>query len=108
MLATQPCFQRVGAGTLLLELILAEADQAGIECYLEATNTAKPLYERHGFVEVNVIRFDPASYGIQGYSVEVQTIMVRPALDEFGRRKEVRTWDSLDFDNNDADMQAML
>jgi len=107
MLATQPCFQRVGAGTLLLELILAEADQSGIECYLEATNTAKPLYERHGFVEVNVIRFDPASYGMQGYSVEVQTIMVRPALDQFGRRKEVRTWDTLELDDNE-DMQAML
>jgi GNAT superfamily N-acetyltransferase len=108
MLATQPCFQRVGAGTLLLELILAEADQTGVECYLEATGTAKPLYERHGFVEVNVIRFDPASYGIHGYNVEVQTIMVRPALDESGRRKQVRTWDTLGLDSDDEDMQTIL
>jgi len=93
MLATSPYYQHHGAGTMLLEQILAEADEAGIECYLEATDTAKPLYERHGFKTVNEIRFDPAAYGVHGFSIERQTIMIRGALGADGQRKEVRSWD---------------
>lgn len=92
MLATQPSYQHHGAGTMLLEQILGDADEAGIECYLEATDTAKPLYERHGFVTVNEIRFDPAAYGVEGFNVERQTIMVRGALDTDGKRRAVRAW----------------
>jgi N-acetylglutamate synthase-like GNAT family acetyltransferase len=40
MLATEPKHQHNGAGTMLLEEILAEADDAGVEVYLEATDTA--------------------------------------------------------------------
>ena len=93
MLATQPFHQHKGAGTMLLEDILGDADDAGIECYLEATDTAKPLYERHGFVTIREIRFDPASYGVQGYPIERQTIMVRGALGPDGRRQPVRSWE---------------
>ncbi|KXT00698.1 hypothetical protein AC578_8248 [Pseudocercospora eumusae] len=93
MVATQPTYQHHGAGTMLLEDILAEADEAGIECYLEATDTAKPLYERHGFVTVNELRFDPAAYGIYGFNIERQTIMVRGALDSRGQRRGVRSWE---------------
>lgn len=93
MLATQPTYQHHGAGTMLLEDILTEADEAGVECYLEATDTAKPLYERHGFEMVNELRFDPSAYGVCGFSVERQTIMVRGALDRVsGQRKQVRSW----------------
>ena len=93
MLATQPSYQHHGAGTMLLEDILAEADEAGVECYLEATDTAKPLYEKHGFQTVNELRFDPSAYGRYGYSVERQTIMVRGAVDRVsGQRKPVRPW----------------
>lgn len=94
MLATQPSYQHHGAGTMLLEDILAEADEAHVECYLEATDTAKPLYERHGFVTVNELRFDPAPYGVYGYNVERQTIMVRGAMDANGKRQEVRSWEN--------------
>lgn len=79
---------------MLLEKILAEADDAGVECYLEATDTAKPLYERHGFVKVNELRFDPAPYGVYGYKIERQTVMVRGALNAQGVRSEVRSWPS--------------
>lgn len=92
MVATQPSYQHHGAGTMLLEQILAEADDAGVECYLEATDTAKPLYERHGFVTVSELRFDPAPYGVHGFKVERQTIMVRGALNVQGARSEVRSW----------------
>lgn len=93
MVATQPAYQHHGAGTMLVQNILAEADEAGIECYLEATDTAKPLYERHGFMTVNELRFDPAAYGVYGYNVERQTIMVRGALDSRGQRQQVRSWE---------------
>lgn len=93
MVATQPCYQHHGAGTMLLESILAEADDAGVECYLEATDTAKPLYERHGFVEINELRFNPLDYGVYGFKVERQTVMVRGALDSQGQRQEVRSWE---------------
>jgi len=94
MLATQPCYQHNGAGTMLLNAILKEADKAGIEVYLEGTDTAKPLYEKHGFEAVNEVRFDPAKYGLHDIGKERQTVMVRGALGRDGRRKQVRTWDA--------------
>lgn len=80
MLATAPAHQHHGAGTQLLAHILARADAAGLPVYLEATATAKRLYERHGFVPRTELRFDPAAYGVQGLGVERQTVMVRGAL----------------------------
>ena len=71
--------------------------------YLEATDSARPLYEKHGFRAVNELRFDPAEYGVKGLGVERQTIMVRGALDRFGDRKTVRSWDVAV-----ADAQAVL
>ncbi|KAI7211896.1 hypothetical protein KC333_g7420 [Hortaea werneckii] len=92
MLATLPCHQHKGAGTMLLDAICNDADEAGLEVYLEATDTAKPLYLKHGFVAVNEIRFDPARYGCFEIGKERQTIMVRGAVDGKGKRKCVRPW----------------
>ncbi|TKA81184.1 hypothetical protein B0A55_02626 [Friedmanniomyces simplex] len=94
MLATQPCYQHNGAGTMLLDIILTEADESGLEVYLEGTDTAKPLYEKHGFVAVSEVRFDPAEYGLYDIGKERQTIMVRGALGKDGVREEVRSWDA--------------
>jgi GNAT superfamily N-acetyltransferase len=93
MLATEPKHQHHGAGTMLLEEILAEADDAGVEVYLEATDTAKPLYERHGFEAITELRFSPGEYGVKGLGTERQTVMVRGALDRNGYRHPVRSWD---------------
>lgn len=93
MLATAPRHQHHGAGTLLLTQILARADAAGLEVYLEATDTAKRLYERHGFATITELRFEPASYGVKGLGVERQTVMVRGALGPDGQRRRVRSWD---------------
>lgn len=95
MLATEPRHQHNGAGTMLLERILSEADDAGIEVYLEGTDTAKTLYERHGFQAINDIFFDPSEYGVNGLGTEHQTVMVRGALGRDGRRQEVRSWAQL-------------
>ncbi|KAK5130788.1 hypothetical protein LTR08_001678 [Meristemomyces frigidus] len=94
MLATEPCHQCNGAGILLLNAMLAEADDAGLMVYLEATDTAKPMYEKHGFVSITELRFDPASYGICGLGLERQTVMVRGALGKCGERSKVKTWEA--------------
>lgn len=91
MLATEPWHQHHGAGTMLLEEILAEADEAGVQVYLEATDTAKPLYERHGFKAITELRFDPGQYGYKGLGIERQTVMARGALGGNGDRKPVRS-----------------
>ena len=52
--------------------------------YLEATNSARPLYEKHGFVALQTIEFDPADYGVNGLGVERQTAMVRGELQTLG------------------------
>lgn len=93
MLATEPKHQHNGAGTMLLEEILAEVDDAGVEVYLEATDTAKPLYEKHGFEAITELRFVPADYGVKSLGVERQTVMVRGALGSNGVRYPVRSWD---------------
>ncbi|KAK1051752.1 hypothetical protein LTR74_016680 [Friedmanniomyces endolithicus] len=82
-----------GAGTMLLDVILAEADESGLEVYLEGTDTAKPLYEKHGFVAVNEVRFDPAEYGVCDIGMERQTVLVRGALGRDGVRRGVRSWE---------------
>ena len=92
MLATEPKYQHNGAGTMLLQEILREADDAGLEVYLEATDTAKSFYEKHGFEAVTELRFDPAEYGVKGLGVERQTVMVKGALVQSGERKAVRPW----------------
>lgn len=92
MLATLPDFQHNGAGTLLLKSILDQADAAGLEVYLEATDTAAPLYVKHGFIAVNEICFDPSAYGVEGVGTERQTVMVRSALGTDGQRGQVRPW----------------
>lgn len=94
MLATAPRHQHQGAGTMLLEEILTEADDAGIEVYLEATDTARPLYEKHGFEAITELRFDPGKYGLKGVGVERQTVMVRGALDRNGDRRPVISWEA--------------
>jgi GNAT superfamily N-acetyltransferase len=93
MLATEPRFQHNGAATMLLQAILSEADKAGLECYLEGTDTAKQLYLKHGFQPVNDIYFDPAEYGVLGLGIEHQTVMVRGALGKDGGRRQARAWE---------------
>lgn len=89
MLATAPAHQHKGAGTMLLLEILAEADDAGVPVYLEATDTAKPLYERHGFEAITELRFEPAAYGVKGLGRERQTVMVRGRLGVDGVMRKV-------------------
>lgn len=55
-IAILPEHRGAGIGTALLEEVIAEADEAGIavSLHVEPWNPAKRLYERHGFVSVEV------------------------------------------------------
>jgi ribosomal protein S18 acetylase RimI-like enzyme len=57
-LTVSPSYQRRGVGNLLLSHGLAWADAAGQKTYLEATVAGRPLYEKLGFKEVDVMERD--------------------------------------------------
>lgn len=49
-----PAQQRKGIGSALLQPVLAQADQAGLPCYLETQNAANlSFYQKHGFAVVS-------------------------------------------------------
>ena len=50
IVATDPDYQRMGAGRMLMEAVCAEADGLGYPMYLEATLEGRRLYEKVGFV----------------------------------------------------------
>ncbi|TGO90114.1 hypothetical protein BPOR_0078g00040 [Botrytis porri] len=52
ILTTYPSYQRLGAGTLLMQYGTAIADSLGLPAYIEGTVIAKHLYESHGFKAV--------------------------------------------------------
>ncbi|KAJ8061241.1 hypothetical protein OCU04_010311 [Sclerotinia nivalis] len=49
MLSTHPSYQRLGAGTLLMQYGTAIADSLNLPAFIEGTAIAKHLYESHGF-----------------------------------------------------------
>jgi len=51
---------------MLIEVGLKEADKAGLDAYLDATKTGKPLYERMGFVGQKETSLDLAQFNIEG------------------------------------------
>lgn len=57
-LFTNPDWQGKGAGKALLKGILEEADRLGYDTYLESSKSGKPLYEKCGFKEISLFRFD--------------------------------------------------
>jgi GNAT superfamily N-acetyltransferase len=58
ILAVDPGFQRQGAGRMLMDAVLREADEAGLQMYLEGSEEGRVLYERLGFVTQEVIWVD--------------------------------------------------
>lgn len=58
VLATLPAAQRKGAGAAGLIWGLRQADELGLPAYLEASGMGRPLYAKHGFVEVSVVIID--------------------------------------------------
>ncbi|KAI1258647.1 hypothetical protein F5Y18DRAFT_339588 [Xylariaceae sp. FL1019] len=58
LLCTAPNYHRQGAAKALVEPMLAIADRMGLRCYLEATESGRPMYEKLGFGTVDVKDFD--------------------------------------------------
>lgn len=62
-LATDPEYQRRGAGAALLEKVKAIADEEGLAIYLTSTETGRKLYERAGFQVMKEIVIDLKEIG---------------------------------------------
>jgi GNAT superfamily N-acetyltransferase len=62
-LVTLPDHHRRGAGSMLLEWGIAEADRLGVITYLEGSDNGAPLYRKFGFEPVSDIKFDTRKYG---------------------------------------------
>lgn len=59
VVSTRPSHQGRGLGAAVLAPVLAEADAAGVPCYLESSNPRnRTLYYRHGFEDLDDIRPD--------------------------------------------------
>jgi GNAT superfamily N-acetyltransferase len=75
ILITDPAHERRGAGGMLIRWGLEEADRYHLPAYLEASDSGRPLYERHGFKARKETWFNLADYGGEGK--ERNTHMVR-------------------------------
>ena len=49
----EPSYRRRGAGNLLVQWGIKNADDMGLEAFVEATDDGKPLYAKHGFEDTN-------------------------------------------------------
>jgi GNAT superfamily N-acetyltransferase len=65
-LSTHPEHQGRGAAGILLEWGLNKADKEGLITYLDATEMARPIYERRGFELKKGLDWDRVPWGGQG------------------------------------------
>jgi GNAT superfamily N-acetyltransferase len=52
ILGTDPDWQRLGAGKMLMDVVCAEADRRNVRAWVEASEEGRRLYEKCGFAEV--------------------------------------------------------
>lgn len=74
-LATHPDHQGRGAGKMLLDWGLKKAEKEGLVTYLDATQIARPIYERRGFEVKRAVVWDRTVWG--GKGVDIHYCMVR-------------------------------
>ena len=65
-LSTHPDQQGRGAAALLLDWGLKKADKEGLTTYLDATQMARPIYERRGFELRKGLEWDRVPWGGEG------------------------------------------
>jgi hypothetical protein len=63
---------------MLVQWGTAQADEAQLPCFLEATEMGKPLYAREGFEAQHEEHWDLSKYGLQGS--DTSTVMIRKPL----------------------------
>lgn len=77
-LAVLPDYQRQGVGKKMLEWGLKQADELGVECWIDATPAGLGLYKKFGWEEVNVVTIDLEPYGGNPGEKEVNVQLIRP------------------------------
>jgi GNAT superfamily N-acetyltransferase len=82
VIATLPSYQRCGVGVMLLRWGLEQADELGLQSYLEASPMGKGLYLKNGFEEVRDVEFDALKWGLDRDLPHV--CMLRPAREVNG------------------------
>lgn len=76
-MATHPKRQRCGAVTLLLQRGADEADRAGLDTFLQASEEGLQAYRKAGFEVMKTNSLDLSKFGVN--KVEIRRCMRRPA-----------------------------
>ncbi len=77
VLAVLPEYHRKGVGGMLIKEGLQQADQLGLQSYLEASPMGRALYQRMGYEQVREFEFDARKWGLDRDLPHV--CMLRPA-----------------------------
>ncbi|TGO44252.1 hypothetical protein BCON_0562g00010 [Botryotinia convoluta] len=84
---TSPSHRRLGIGSLILSWGTQKADELGLDCYVEGSQTGVPLYTKHGFKKIRDVEVKPYKEEhlkseewkkFDEELVEVLTVMRRP------------------------------
>ncbi|KXJ90982.1 acyl-CoA N-acyltransferase [Microdochium bolleyi] len=90
LIATSPSYQRRGAARALIEPLLALADSQGLQTYLEATAAGRPVYEKLGFREVDVLEYNVREITGGAVDIERVTLSVMVREPSAGKAEEVK------------------
>jgi len=77
ILAIDSAYQRMGVGGKLLEWGLAKCDAEGLECWIDASDKGKGLYEKHGWKQVGYLDVDTGKWGADHGVVRRTAAMLR-------------------------------
>ncbi|EAS30278.3 GNAT family acetyltransferase [Coccidioides immitis RS] len=56
---TLPAYRRHGVATMLVDWGIQKADSMGLECWLDASDSGRPVYEKKGFIYIMDQALDP-------------------------------------------------
>jgi ribosomal protein S18 acetylase RimI-like enzyme len=65
-LGTDPEYRRRGIATMMMDPVIKLADQEGRKIYIEATSDGRPLYQKYGFRDIDLITMDLRRWGGEG------------------------------------------
>lgn len=101
ILFTHPEHRNRGAGSLLVDWGVRKADESGVEAYVEASTMGKPVYEKYGFVVVDVLEMkfenpNPSEEWkrfVQRLQAESPALMWRPIGGKYEAGKTIIPWE---------------
>jgi GNAT superfamily N-acetyltransferase len=91
-IATDPAYAGRGAASKLIEWGLKKSLREGKIVYLESTVEAAPMYEKKGFVPVDILMMDlPRARGrLTGVYIEICYVYVPPVDQQLNRGQTAR------------------